>query len=78
MPPARKLGVAERVDDLFGNAHTDYARTKTQNVRIVVLARHSGRERVSAEGCTNARMTIGRHAHADAAAAHQHAERMRA
>src|SRR5690606_38942749 len=71
MPAAGKLGGEKRVGDLQGEAGTDNARAKAQDVGVVMLPGHPGRKGLRAQGSPHARDLVRGDGHADAGAANQ-------
>ncbi len=67
-----ETGTQPRIDDRFGHALTDNTLAETEDIGIIVHARHLRRVGIVAECRTNTVVAVGRHAHTDTRTADQH------
>src|SRR5262249_46833797 len=73
VPAALERSREERARRFLGDIFADEPGAKREHVGIVVLARQARRDCVVRDGGADRRVAVRGHAHADAAAAHQHA-----
>ncbi len=77
MSPPFKRGVKKNIKAIFSCCVADQPGTQHQNIRIIVLTRHLRRQVIVTQRCTDVRLPVRRHCHADSRPTQENAARGR-